>query len=181
MGTHSAQNQPRPDDGGGGERNRPARAQTAPPIRICGFSLALSIGLLIQAELAFGQILIPLVVAQTADSGRPSGVLTAPPPAPVAVPSSGVLPTAQRRGVVALPFKWSQKIQTAENAEPVGRRHVPHPRPVARHQRITRMTTIHHSVAPASPIVSTSAEPPSGEETGSDLLLAQLGKGKVSK
>ena len=152
-------------------------------MRICVSSLALGIGLLIETALALGQASSPTVVAQVSGSERPSGVLITPPPAPVAVPPSGVLPTAERRGVVTLPFRWSQKIQTAKNARPVTmRRHVAHLRSAARRQTITRITTVDQSIGGATPpVVSSSTEQTSQEGTGFELLLAQLGKGKVSK
>ena len=151
-------------------------------MRICVSSLALGIGLLTETALALGQASSPTVVAQAAGSERPSGVLITPPLAPVAVPPSGVLPAATHRGVVALPFRWSQKIQTAKKAPPATMRgRVAHLRSAARRQKITRITTVHQSTVAAPPVVSSSAEQLGQDGTGYELLLAQLGKAKVSK
>ena len=151
-------------------------------MRICMSSLALGIGLLTETGLALGQASGLTVVAQAAGSERPSGVLITPPPAPVAVPPSGVLPTGEHRGVVTLPFKWSQKMRTAKKAAPITvRPHVAHSRSTAGRKTITRITTAHQGIATTTPVVSMSAEQPRQDGTGYELLLAQLGKGKVSK
>jgi hypothetical protein len=98
------------------------------------------------------------------------------------VPSSGVLPTAEHRGIVTLPFKWSQETQTAKKAAPVAmRRYVAHSHSTAGRKTVKRITTAHQGIAASPPIVSSSVEQPSEDGTGYEPLLAQLGKGKVSK
>lgn len=151
-------------------------------MRICVSSLALGIGLFTKTALALGQASGPTAVAQAAGSERPSGVLITTPPAPVAVPPSGVLPTGEHRGVVTLPFKWSQNMQAAKKDAPMTMRpHVAHSRSTAGHKTITRITTAHQGITTTPPVVSMSAEQPSQDGTGYEQLLAQLGKGKVSK
>jgi hypothetical protein len=152
-----------------------------PLMRICVSSLALGLGLLTEAALALGQPFSSTVVAQAVGAEHPSGVLITPPPAPVAVPPSGVLPTIEHRGFVTLPFRWSQKIQTAKTAAPVTlRRHVAHSRRAGR-KTIAQITTVRQSIAATAHVDSAPAEQPGQDETGYELLLAQLGKGKVSK
>lgn len=151
-------------------------------MRICISSLALGIGLLTETAFALGQAPSPTVVAQAAASERPSGVLITPPLAPVAVPPSGVLPTAGHRGVVAVPFRWSQKIRIAKKAPPATMRgHVAHVHFAAGRKAITRITTVHQTVPATPPVVSSSAEQLGQDATDYELLLAQLGKAKVSK
>ena len=138
--------------------------------------LAIGIGLLSETLFAFGHTPSSTVVAQLPTSVRPSGVLTTTPPAPVAVPPSGVLPTLKRRAVTTLPFKSVPKMQTTKRSRSVRMsRHVVHSRLAARHQT-TRTTTV-----AATPPVATTPEQPGQEGTGYELLLSQLGKGKVSK
>ena len=110
----------------------------------------------------------------------PSGVLITPPPAPVAVPPSGVLATIERRAVTNLPFKTAQKLQTTKRASPVKmRRHVVHWRSAARRETIMRTTTADQSTAATPSVVSTTAEPPRHDGIGYELF--QLGKGKEAR
>jgi hypothetical protein len=58
--------------------------------------IALALGLLTETLFALGQTTNPTAVAQGPSSAPPSGVLVTPPPAPVLVPPSGVLPNVER-------------------------------------------------------------------------------------
>ena len=73
--------------------------------------LALGIGLLTETSFALGQVAGQMTVAQVTGSVPPSGVLITPPPAPVGVPSSGVLATVDRHPAITLPLKVTQKFQ----------------------------------------------------------------------
>jgi hypothetical protein len=67
--------------------------------------VAFGFGLLPETLFASGQTTSPTFVAQGPSSAPPSGVLMTPPPAPVLVPPSGVLPT------VRAPHRHSPAIQ----------------------------------------------------------------------
>ena len=142
------------------------------------YYIALGIGLL--TETALGQTPSPTIVAQSPTTLRPSGVLTAPPPAPVAVPPSGVLPTIERRAVTTLPFKTAQKIQTAKRAKPVAmHRHVV--RSAAGRKSTTRTATGDQSIAVTPPVVSKAAEQSRHDGIGYEFFVSQLGKAKEAK
>jgi hypothetical protein len=78
--------------------------------------LVVSIGLLAETSLASGQAPSRMIVAQITGTVPSSGVLAAPPAAPVSVPASGVLPTVESHHVTAPEFKTPQKSQTARKA-----------------------------------------------------------------
>jgi hypothetical protein len=133
--------------------------------------LAFGIGLLTETSMALGQT--PpgaTLVAQVTGTAPPAGVLIGPPPAPVAVPPSGVLATVERGAVTAHSFKMAHKLQTTERAWPIRtHRHVVHKRSVVRRATATP--------APAAPrVVKTTPEQPS--QDGLELFFRQLGKGK---
>jgi hypothetical protein len=75
--------------------------------------VALAFGLLTETLFALGQTTSPTSVAQGPSSPPPSGVLATPPPAPVLVPPSGVLPTLERHAVAGRPLKMAQQIHTS--------------------------------------------------------------------
>jgi hypothetical protein len=132
--------------------------------------LALGIGLLTETSFALAQMPSSTLVAQVTGTVTPSGVLITPPPAPVPVPPSGVLPTVERRTVTTLPFKTAQKLRTTKKPAPVRmRRHVGRWRPATR--REANITT---SITPL--VVKATAEPP--RRDGYELFLSPLGKGK---
>jgi hypothetical protein len=87
--------------------------------------VALGFGLLTETLFALGQTANPTLVAQGPSSAPPSGVLMTPPPAPVLVPPSGVLPTVERHAVTARPLKMAKHLHIAKTSTPVSmRRHV---------------------------------------------------------
>ena len=86
--------------------------------------VAFAFGLLTETLFALGQTNNPTAVAQGPSSPPPSGVLMTPPPAPVLVPPSGVLPTLERHAVTGRPLKMAQQIHIAKSSAPVSmRRH----------------------------------------------------------
>jgi len=104
--------------------------------------LALGIGLLTETSFALGQVAGQMTVAQVTGSVPPSGVLITPPPAPVGVPSSGVLATVERHPAITLPLKATQKFQIANGPAPgTTHRHVVHRRAAVRSEMMTRGTT----------------------------------------
>jgi hypothetical protein len=124
--------------------------------------VALGLGLLTETLFALGQTSSPtLVVAQGPSSAPPSGVLMTPPPAPVLVPPSGVLPTVERHAVTARPLKMAQRVHIAKRSTPVAmRRHTVSSRPATRRHTITRPTTVAQSMAPRLTVVGVAAEQP---------------------
>ena len=136
---------------------------------------ALGVGLLTETAIALGQTPSQTLVAQVTGSVPPSGVLITPPPAPVAVPPSGVLPAIERRAVTTLPFKTAQKVQTATRSLTMSR-HVMHSRSAARRETIKRTTTVDQSIAATPSVVTVAAEQPRHDGLGDELF--RLGKGK---
>jgi hypothetical protein len=131
--------------------------------------VALAFGLLTETLFALGQTTSPTSVAQGPSSPPPSGVLATPPPAPVLVPPSGVLPTLERH---------AQQIHIAKTyASASMRRHTVSSRPASRRHTITRHITVAQSMAPTLTVVSAAAEEPRHDET----FLSQLGKAKEAK
>src|SRR5262245_1143946 len=124
--------------------------------------LALGIGLLSEASFALGQTPSPTLVAQVTGTVPPSGVLTTPPPAPVAVPPSGVLGTVERGAST----KTAQKLQTIKRATPARmRRHVVQWRSSTRAKTTTPTPTVDQSTA-APLVVKTTPEPPRHDGIG---------------
>ena len=76
-----------------------------------------------------------MLVAQITGAAPPSGTLSSPAPAPVAVPPSGVLSTNERRSIATIPFKMAEAKRSA--AVPM-RRHVVHRRFAVRREAIAR-------------------------------------------
>jgi len=139
--------------------------------------LAFGIGLLTETSFALGQTPNATLVAQVTGSSPPAGVLTAPPPAPVVVPPSGVLATVERGAATALPFKTVQKWQTTKAAPAVRtRRQEVHARSATRRATATRTMPVNQSVAITPLVVKTPPEQPSHD--GFELFFRQLGKGK---
>jgi hypothetical protein len=140
--------------------------------------IALALGLLTETLFALGQTTNPTAVAQGPSSAPPSGVLVTPPPAPVLVPPSGVLPNVER-SVTRRPLKMAEHIHIAKSSTPGSmRRHTVSSRPAARHQTITRPTTVAQRMAPTLTVISAAAEATRHDETGFDSFLSQLGKAK---
>jgi hypothetical protein len=148
--------------------------------------LALGIGLLTAASFAQGQTSNATFIAQALAPGPSSGVLRTEPPAPVPVPPSGVVtpsPTVEhhpvseghaiteRHAITTPPVKAVQTRQIAKRATP----HIVHKRSATRRQAIVRTSET------ISPVMSTSSEQPSQDAIGYELLLSQLGKGKMSQ
>ena len=79
--------------------------------------IALALGLLTETLFALGQTTNPTAVAQGPSSAPPSGVLVTPPPAPVLVPPSGVLPNVER-SVTRRPLKMAEHIHIAKSSTP---------------------------------------------------------------
>jgi hypothetical protein len=140
--------------------------------------LALAVGLLTKTSFAFGQTLSPTLVAQLTGSVPPSGVLITPQPAPVVVPSSGVLATVERHAVTTFPLK----LQTTKRAT-LGtmRRHVVHWRLAVRRETTTGTTTEQPSIAATPWVVGGAAEQPRHDGIGYEIFLSSLGKGKETK
>jgi hypothetical protein len=131
--------------------------------------LALGIGLLTGTSL----------FAQVTGSVPPSGVLTAPPPAPVAVPPSGVLATGEGRHVSAPEFKAPQKLQPSGRATAVAKhRYVVHRRSAARRETTTRAMTTDQSIAATPSVLKATPEQSRPDATGYEIFLHQFGKGK---
>ena len=142
---------------------------------------ALAFGLLTETLFALGQTTNPTAIAQGPSSAPPSGVLMTPPPAPVLLPPSGVLPNVER-SVTPRPLKMAQHIHIAKSSTRVSmRRRTMSSRPAARHHTITRPMTVAQSMAPTLPVVSTAADSPRHDETGFESFLSQLGKAKEAK
>jgi hypothetical protein len=80
---------------------------------------AFAFGLLTETSLALDQTPNPTLVAQGPSSAPASGVLTTPPPAPVLVPPSGVLPNVERHDVAARPLKTAAQTHIAKKPAPV--------------------------------------------------------------
>jgi hypothetical protein len=154
--------------------------------------LALGIGLLTAASFAQGQTSNATFIAQALAPGPPSGVLRTEPPAPVPVPPSGVVmpsPTVEhhpiserhaitgghaiteRHAITTPPVKAVQTRQIAKRATP----HIVHKRLATQRKAIVRTSET------IPPVMSTSSEQPSQDAVGYELLLSQLGKGKVSQ
>ena len=139
-------------------------------------------GLLTETLFALGQSNNPTAVAQGPSSPPPSGVLMTPPPAPVLVPPSGVLPTLERHAVTGRPLKMAEQIHIAKSSVPVSmRRHTISSPPAARCRTITRPVTVAQSMAPTLTIVSAAAEEPRHDETGFESFIYQLGKAKEAR
>jgi hypothetical protein len=155
--------------------------------------LALGIGLLTGTSFASGQTPSATPIAQAPVLAPPSGLLRTAPPAPVPVPSSGVLtappapvpvpssgvptppPTVEPHAITNVPVKTAQTRQIAKSAT----RHV-HQRSVTpQRQTIARTTTIVQNIEATPRVVSTSSSQPSQDGPGNELLLSQLGKGKM--
>jgi hypothetical protein len=153
------------------------------PVMKGGLScVALAFGLLTETLFALGQTTNATSVAQGPSSPPPSGVLVTPPPAPVLVPPSGVLPTFERPAVTARPLKMAQQIHLAKSSTPVSvRRHTVISRPTYRRRTITRPTTVAQRMAPTLTVVSVAYEEPRHDETGFESFLSQLGKAKEAK
>ena len=135
--------------------------------------LALGIGLLTETPFALEQSPSPMLVAQVTGTVPPSGALIAPPPAPVAVPPSGVLTTDERHAVTTIPFKTVPMSQTTKRATPVRiPHHVRHLRSVAHRKTITRT----QSTATTPSVVIAPAVQPRRDGIGYELF--QFGKGK---
>src|SRR5215472_14256117 len=144
--------------------------------------LALSIGLLTETSFALGQTPSPTLVAQVTGTVPPSGVLRAPPPAPVAVPPSGVLATVERGAGATPAFKTAQKLPTIRRATPIRtRRHGVHWRSAIRAKTSTPTSTTGQSIAATPLVVKTTPEQPQQGGIGYPLFLSPLGKGKEAR
>jgi hypothetical protein len=144
--------------------------------------VALAFGVLTETLFALGQTTNPAAVAQGPSSAPPSGVLTTPPPAPVLVPPSGVLPNVERHAVTARPLKMAEDTHIAKRPAPISmRRHTVSSRPAFRHPAITRPTTVAQSKVSTLTVVSAATEEPRHDETGFEPFLSQFGKAKEAK
>jgi hypothetical protein len=162
--------------------------QKEPLLKISVSCLALGIGLLTGTSFASGQTPSATPIAQA----PPAGLLRTAPLAPVPVPSSGVLtaplvpvpvpssgvptpPTVEPHAITNVPVMTAQTGQIAKSAT----RHV-HQRSVTpRRQTIARTTTIVQNIEATPRVASTSSSQPSQDGPGYELLLSQLGKGKM--
>jgi len=150
--------------------------------------VALGFGLFAATIIAVGQTITPGVVAQGPSSAPPSGVVAAPPAAPVSVPPSGVLatpPSAQHpvtplgasaaterhRVGNARPVKTAQNVHHQRSKPATMRRHVVHHWTAPRHDKGKRPTILARNIEPA-PTVDRSAV----EEHRP--FLSQFGKAK---
>jgi len=140
--------------------------------------LAVAIGLLAEISLALGQAPSRMVVAQVTGTVPSSGVLAAPPPAPVSVPPSGVLATVESHHATAPEFKTPQKSQTARKAAAaILRGHVVRRRYVPPHET-ARAASKDQVITVAPLVVKTVPEQRRPDARGFDLVLPWLGKGK---
>ena len=140
--------------------------------------LAVGIGLLAATSLAIGQTPSRTLVAQVTGTVPPSGVLTAPPSAPVSVPPSGVLTAVESPHVTAPEFKTGQKSHTARRAKTaMVRRHAMHRRYVAPREA-SRAASKDQGKTVTPLVVKTIPGQPRTDERGFDLFLPWLGKGK---
>jgi hypothetical protein len=141
--------------------------------------LAVGISLLAETSLALGQTPRPMLVAQITGTVPPSGVLTAPPPAPVSVPPSGVLTTIEPGVAATSQFRTIQELPTAKRATPIRTRHqVVHWPSGTRAKRTTPVATADQNVAAKPLLVKTIPEQPRPDERSYELFLPWLGKGK---
>jgi hypothetical protein len=136
------------------------------------YYLALGIGLL--CDMSSQQRPTPTLVAQVTGSVPSSGVLKTTPPAPVAVPPSGVLATVEHSHVLTLPFKAVQKLQTSKKAAPARTRR--HDMRWTRHK--TSTPRVDQTVAATPLVVKTALEQAHHDGIGYELFMAPLGKGK---
>jgi hypothetical protein len=152
---------------------RDNRFQRPEPIMKSGaYYLALGIGLL--SEMSSQQRPAVTLVAQVTGSVPQSGVLKTTPPAPVAVPPSGVLATVEHSHVPTLPFKTVQGLQTTKKAAPARtRRHDVHWT-----RRKTTTPRVDQSVSATPLVVKTAPDQAPRDGVAYELLLAPLGKGK---
>jgi len=128
--------------------------------------VALGFGLFAATIIAVGQTISPSVVAQGPSSAPSSGVVAAPPAAPVSVPPSGVLatpPSAQRpvtpSGVLATvdrhrvsktrPIKTVQNVHHQRSKPATMRRHVVHHLLTPRRDKSTPRTILAQNIASA--------------------------------
>jgi hypothetical protein len=141
--------------------------------------LVVGISLLAETSMALGQTLSPMLVAQITGTAPPSGVLTAPPPAPVSVLPSGFLATIERGVGTTSHFRTPRKLPTVKRETPVRTRHqVVHWRSRTRAKMTTPAATADQSVAAKPLVVKTIPEQPRSDERGYELFLPWLGKGK---
>ena len=150
--------------------------------------VALGFGLFTATIIAVGQTTSPTFLAQGPSSAPSSGVVAAPPAAPVSVPPSGVLampPAAQlpvtpssvlatvdqHRVSKARPIKTAQNVHKQRSKPATMRRHVAHHWIAPRRDKSTPRTILPQNIAPTLPAVS-----PAPEEGRS--FLSQLGKAK---
>jgi hypothetical protein len=102
-------------------------------------------------------------------------------PAPVLVPPSGVLPNVER-SVTRRPLKMAEHIHIAKSSTPGSmRRHTVSSRPAARHQTITRPTTVAQRMAPTLTVISAAAEATRHDETGFDSFYRSSERQKEAK
>ena len=145
--------------------------------------VALAFGLLIETSFALGQRANPTVVAQGPSSAPPSGILTAPPPAPVFVPPSGVLPNVERHGGAVRPLKTARQIHVAKKSAPISTRHHNNvaSHSVSRHHTVTRPISVAQRMTPTPTLVNSAAAEPRHDEEGFEAFLPQLGKAKEAR
>jgi hypothetical protein len=133
--------------------------------------VALGFGLFAATLVALAQTTGPGFVAQATSPTPPSGVLAAPPAAPVSVPPSGVLTTVERRAGNARSIKAIQNARKLRSTPATMRHHVVYRRTASRRDRSTRRTILAQNTGPTLPVVS-----PAPEEGHS--FLSQFGKAK---
>jgi hypothetical protein len=150
--------------------------------------VALCFGLFTATIIALAQTTSPTFLAQGPSSAPPSGVVAAPPAAPVSVPPSGVLatpPSAQRpvtpSGVLATaerhrvskarPIKTAQNVRHQRSKPATMRRHVVHHWTAPRHDKGKPPTILARNIAPAPSVDSSAAE-------AGRSFLSQFGKAK---
>jgi hypothetical protein len=138
--------------------------------------LALGIGLLTETSFAFGQVAGEMTIAQVTGSAPSSGVLMTQSPAPVTVPSSGVLAAVERQ--ITFPLKATQEFQITNGPAGTTRRRVVHRRIAVRRENTTSTAAAQQSVATSS-MVGTAADPRHAS-TGYEPFLSTLGKGKLT-
>jgi hypothetical protein len=134
--------------------------------------VALGFGLFAATIIAMAQTTGPTFLAQGPSSAPPSGVVAAPPAAPVSVPPSGVLTTQRAAPALvtppvvlatvkrhnARPFKTTLNARHQRSRPATMRSRVVHHSPTPRRNMSTRPTLLAQNTAPAPPVDSSAAE-----------------------
>jgi hypothetical protein len=146
------------------------------------FCFVLALGLPAETSLASAQTANPPLVAQGSSSAPLSGILTTPPPAPVFVPPSGVLPNVQRHGRAVRPTRTDEQIQVAKKSAPIStHRHNVGLRTASRHHTVKRPMRGAQSKAPTLALANSAAEEQHHGEEGFESFLPQFGKAKEAR